>query len=115
MILKGLETILEITLCSDSDPYVECFPEHKHECRGVNRPTVLPSDIFLAAHVLVKSTLQGEGYVEVIIIISQIRVNSVAVVRMKSVDSYGLAGELRRHPSNLGSLTSLLEQAIRNF
>ncbi|XP_038694879.1 SET and MYND domain-containing protein 4 isoform X2 [Tripterygium wilfordii] len=154
--VKGIEDyIREITLCSDSKADVEYFPEHKHECRGVNWPTVLPADIVLAARVLVKSTLQGRGYVEdlshnylqipsesklevyifsivllyclqhsdglelpingasisqAVIIISQIRVNSMAVVRMKSVDSYGLAGELGKHPSNVGALTSTLEQ-----
>ncbi|KAH8484633.1 hypothetical protein H0E87_026405 [Populus deltoides] len=41
----------------DSNP-IECFPEHKHECLGVNWPAILPSDIVLAGRILVKSTSQ---------------------------------------------------------
>ena len=46
-----------VDLCSDSNP-VECFPEHKHECLGVNWPAILPTDIVLAGRILVKSTTQ---------------------------------------------------------
>ncbi|KAJ6869914.1 hypothetical protein NC652_035732 [Populus alba x Populus x berolinensis] len=37
----------KFALCSDSNP-IECFPEHKHECLGVNWPAILPSDIGLS-------------------------------------------------------------------
>ena len=47
----------KFALCSDSNP-IECFPEHKHECLGVNWPAILPSDIVLAGRILVKSTSQ---------------------------------------------------------
>lgn len=58
------EYIAEVTSCSDSDPDVECFPEHKHECLGVHWPAVLPSDVVLAGRILAKFISQKRGYME---------------------------------------------------
>ncbi|KAJ6708519.1 TETRATRICOPEPTIDE REPEAT (TPR)-LIKE SUPERFAMILY PROTEIN [Salix viminalis] len=147
-----------VDLCSDSNP-VECFPEHKHECLGVNWPAILPTDIVLAGRILVKSTTQrcstesnalcdlglshsytqigpesklelhiyaivllcclhrsfrlelpiiGVSLSQTIILISQIRVNSMAIVQMKSVDDP--PDQFRKLASNGDALTSSLEQ-----
>ncbi|XP_034912260.1 uncharacterized protein [Populus alba] len=148
----------KFALCSDSNP-IECFPEHKHECLGVNWPVILPSDIVLAGRILVKSTSQrcstksnalcelglshsytqitpesklelhiyaivllcclqhsfsvelpinGVSLSQTIILISQIRVNSMAIVRMKSVDDP--PDHFRKLTSVGDALTSSLEQ-----
>lgn len=148
----------KFALCSDSNP-IECFPEHKHECLGVNWPAILPSDIVLAGRILVKSTSQrcstesnalcdlglshsytqitpesklelhiyaivllcclqhsfgfelpinGVSLSQTIILISQIKVNSMAIVRMKSVDDP--PDQFRKLTSVGDALTSSLEQ-----
>ncbi|KHG07262.1 Tomm70a [Gossypium arboreum] len=83
---------------SNFKPTLECIPEHKHECQGVHWPAILPSDVVLAGRVVVKTMEQKGQFTDVpnlsetliVILLSQIRVNSIAVVRMKSNtnDSY---------------------------
>ncbi|KAG8633606.1 SET and MYND domain-containing protein 4 isoform X3 [Manihot esculenta] len=156
------EYIAEVTSCSDSDPDVECFPEHKHECLGVHWPAVLPSDVVLAGRILAKFISQKRGYMEcnllgtlnlsqsylqispegklelhiyaivlliclqhsfgtelpingislsqTIILVSQIRVNAMAVVRMKSTDFHCLPDQFGKF-SNIGdALTCSVDQ-----
>ncbi|RVW81342.1 hypothetical protein CK203_038151 [Vitis vinifera] len=62
-ICKNLSSDLEkyvagITLPKDSDSNIEWIAEHKHECKGVNWPAVLPPEIVLAGRVMVKSVEQ---------------------------------------------------------
>ncbi|MBA0601917.1 hypothetical protein Gorai_002120, partial [Gossypium raimondii] len=83
---------------SNFKPTLECIPEHKHECQGVHWPAILPSDVVLAGRVVVKTMEQKGQFTDVpnlsetliVILLSQIRVNSIAVVRMRSNtnDSY---------------------------
>lgn len=49
------EYISQIML--DNDLYLEAehIFEHKHECKGVHWPVILPSDVVLAGRVVVKS------------------------------------------------------------
>lgn len=49
------EYISQITLDNDFYPEDEHIFEHKHECKGVHWPVILPSDVVLAGRVLVKS------------------------------------------------------------
>ncbi|ESR37171.1 hypothetical protein CICLE_v10030128mg [Citrus x clementina] len=135
------EYISQITLDNDFYPEDEHIFEHKHECKGVHWPVILPSDVVLAGRVLVKSVqkngvsmdvpnllgklelshnysqvsseskleshiyaivllyclqhsygfelpINGASVSQVVILISQIRVNSLAIVRMDS-NNYG--------------------------
>lgn len=135
------EYISQITLDNDFYPEDEHIFEHKHECKGVHWPVILPSDVVLAGRVLVKSVqkngvsmdvpnllgklelshnysqvsseskleshiyaivllyclqhsygfelpINGASVSQVVILISQIRVNSLAIVRMNS-NNYG--------------------------
>ncbi|PIA59746.1 hypothetical protein AQUCO_00400563v1 [Aquilegia coerulea] len=138
------------------------IPEHRHECKGVNWPRVLPSEIVLAGRVIVKSMeqrnfsrttapiealelthnyvhmpldvklelhmysivltyclhhcstvefpLAGDSAAQLVILICQIRVNSMAVVHMKSQESNWSL----EHPGKLSprevSFTSNIEQ-----
>lgn len=135
------EYISQITLDNDFYPEDEHIFEHKHECKGVHWPVILPSDVVLAGRVVVKSVqkngvsmdvpnllgklelshnysqvspeskleshiyaivllnclqhsygfelpINGASVSQVVILISQIRVNSLAVVRMNS-NNYG--------------------------
>lgn len=130
-------------ITSDNDFYleVEHIFEHKHECKGVHWPVILPSDVVLAGRVVVKSVekngvstdvsnllgtldlshnylqvspeskleshiyaivllyclqhsygfelpINGASVSQIVILISQIRVNSLAIIRMNSND-YG--------------------------
>ncbi|KAJ9167327.1 hypothetical protein P3X46_021990 [Hevea brasiliensis] len=156
------EYIAEVTSCSDSDPYVECFPEHKHECLGVHWPAVLPSDIVLAGRILAKSISQRRGSMEsnllgtlnlshgysqispegklelhiyaivllfclqhsfstelpingislsqTIILVSQIRVNAMAVIRMKSTDVHCPPDQFGKFSHIGDALTSSVDQ-----
>ncbi|XP_015579190.1 uncharacterized protein LOC8286055 isoform X2 [Ricinus communis] len=151
------EHITEVALHSPSDPDAESFPEHKHECLGVNWPTVLPTDIVLAGRLLAKSiseigSMEGtldlshsysqinpEGKLELhifaivllcclqhsfgfelpingvslsqaIILVSQVRVNAMAVVRMKSVDAHCPSDHLVKLSHSGDALTSSVEQ-----
>ncbi|XP_008234145.1 PREDICTED: SET and MYND domain-containing protein 4 [Prunus mume] len=152
------ETILNV----DSETDTEHIPEHKHECKGVHWPAVLPSEIVLAGRVLVKSIIKRRGSADIfnlreildlshhyskmpperklelhiysavlsyclqysddfelpingfsisqiVILISQIRVNSMTVVRMKSIDQHGLE-DIGKFSSLGGGLTSNVEQ-----
>lgn len=157
-ILSGelLNYFLKVTSQSHVDPGIECFTEHRHECRGVNWPVVLPTQVVLAGRLLVKLMelkesyeeldlshnyvqlpsaskvelhvysivlfyciyssyrskleLHGASFAKVVILISQIKVNSMAIVRMKCTDMH--------HPLNQSGnlslpgdiLTSNLEQ-----
>ncbi|KAK9741887.1 hypothetical protein RND81_03G135700 [Saponaria officinalis] len=116
----------EVTLESHSNSEVE-LTEHRHECVGVNWPTVLPSEVVLAGRIFVKLQedsndakldlshnygkllpetkvelhvysivllyclyhsyghkveLNGANVAKIIVIISQVKVNSMAIVRM---------------------------------
>ncbi|KAH9670166.1 tetratricopeptide repeat (TPR)-like superfamily protein [Citrus sinensis] len=90
------EYISQITLDNDFYPEDEHIFEHKHECKGVHWPVILPSDVVLAGRVLVKSVQKNGVSMDVpnllgklvVILISQIRVNSLAIVRMDS-NNYG--------------------------
>ncbi|GAY61351.1 hypothetical protein CUMW_209300 [Citrus unshiu] len=135
------EYISQITLDNDFYPEDEHIFEHKHECKGVHWPVILPSDVVLAGRVVVKSVqkngvstdvpnllgklelshnysqvspeskleshiyaivllyclqhsygfelpINGASVSQVVILISQIRVNSLAIVRMNS-NNYG--------------------------
>ncbi|KAH9733723.1 tetratricopeptide repeat (TPR)-like superfamily protein [Citrus sinensis] len=100
------EYISQITLDNDFYPEDEHIFEHKHECKGVHWPVILPSDVVLAGRVVVKSVQKNgvstdvpnllgklelsHNYSQVVILISQIRVNSLAIVRMNS-NNYGLS------------------------
>ncbi|KAH9733729.1 tetratricopeptide repeat (TPR)-like superfamily protein [Citrus sinensis] len=137
------EYISQITLDNDFYPEDEHIFEHKHECKGVHWPVILPSDVVLAGRVVVKSVqkngvstdvpnllgklelshnysqvspeskleshiyaivllyclqhsygfelpINGASVSQVVILISQIRVNSLAIVRMNS-NNYGLS------------------------
>lgn len=60
------ECVTEITAGGDVvDQKLECIPEHKHECQGVNWPTVLPTDIVLAGRVVMKSMAQKGHFKEI--------------------------------------------------
>ncbi|KAF2296955.1 hypothetical protein GH714_013546 [Hevea brasiliensis] len=100
------EYIAEVTSCSDSDPYVECFPEHKHECLGVHWPAVLPSEIVLAGRILANLYLKEET----IILVSQIRVNAMAVIRMKSTDVHCPPDQFGKFSHIGDALTSSVDQ-----
>ncbi|EYU20145.1 hypothetical protein MIMGU_mgv1a002206mg [Erythranthe guttata] len=57
-----------------SSSSIEHAAEHKHECQGMHWPAVLPSDVVLAGRILI------------IMLLSRIRVNSMAIVRMNHPD-----------------------------
>lgn len=57
--------IAETTLNVDSETDTEHIPEHKHECKGVHWPAVLPSEIVLAGRVLVKSIIKRRGSTDI--------------------------------------------------
>ncbi|KAK9913904.1 hypothetical protein M0R45_037708 [Rubus argutus] len=154
--------ILETTLNADSERDNQ-ISEHKHECKGVHWPAVLPSEIVLAGRVLVNSIkkrggstdsfnlgeildlshhyskmppesklelhiystvlsfclqhcdgfeipLHGISISQIVILISQIRVNSMTVVLMKSIDYYDLVGQFGKFSSLEGGPTSNVEQ-----
>ncbi|MQL84189.1 hypothetical protein Taro_016678, partial [Colocasia esculenta] len=69
------------------------IPEHRHECGGVNWPAVLPSDVVLVGRVMAKfiekkgNSPRTNTPVEnlLVIVISQMKVNSMAVIHMKSL------------------------------
>ncbi|KAI9157468.1 hypothetical protein LWI28_023036 [Acer negundo] len=110
------EYIGKITLGSEFYPVMENIFEHKHECQGVHWPTILPSDIALAGRVVVKSIEQsracaGSNLIEtlIVVLISQIRVNSMAVVRMKSND-YESSDQIGKVVTRGSALTSNVEQ-----
>ncbi|KAL3834718.1 hypothetical protein ACJIZ3_009454 [Penstemon smallii] len=72
----------------------EHIAEHRHECCGMHWPAVLPSDVVLAGRILVKYIQQQNDVVDpnfhgilIIILLSQIRVNSMAIVRLKFSDA----------------------------
>lgn len=52
--------IVETTLNADSERDNQ-ISEHKHECKGVHWPAVLPSEIVLAGRVLVNSIIKRGG------------------------------------------------------
>ncbi|XP_021752493.1 histone-lysine N-methyltransferase ASHR1-like isoform X1 [Chenopodium quinoa] len=158
-ILSGdsFKYFLKVTSDSHLDPGIECFTEHGHECRGVNWPVVLPTQVVLAGRIMMKLVelkedskdldlfhhyvhlppeskvelhvysivllyclhsyyrskfkLQGAIFAKVIILISQIKVNSMAIVRMKSSD----VSNPSKQSGNLSlpgdSMTSNFEQA----
>ncbi|KAH7548212.1 hypothetical protein JRO89_XS14G0083900 [Xanthoceras sorbifolium] len=126
------EYIAQITLGSQFYPDMEHIFEHKHECQGVHWPIILPSDIALAGRVVVKTIEQrrasagsilietlhiygselpinGASISKIVILISQIRVNSMAVVRMKSND-YELLDQIGKVVTRGSALTSTVEQ-----
>ncbi|XP_034703875.1 SET and MYND domain-containing protein 4 isoform X2 [Vitis riparia] len=152
-----------ITLPKDSDSNIEWIVEHKHECKGVNWPAVLPPEIVLAGRVMVKSVeqkkhscnasnlmdtlelshsyktmapeskldlhiysivllyclqhshgfelpLNGISISQLIILISQIKVNSIAIVRMKFMDGYSPLDQSVNFSPAGGAFTSNMEQ-----
>ncbi|KAK0593132.1 hypothetical protein LWI29_031522 [Acer saccharum] len=155
------EYIGKITLGNEFYPVMENIFEHKHECRGVHWPIILPSDIALAGRVVVKSIEQrrasagsnlietlefchnytqvspeskleshifsivllyclqstygselpinGASISKIVILISQIRVNSMAVVRIKSND-YESSDQIGKVVTRGSALTSNVEQ-----
>lgn len=167
-ICKNLSSDLEkyvagITLPKDSDSNIEWIAEHKHECKGVNWPAVLPPEIVLAGRVMVKSVeqkkhscnasnlmdtldlshsyktmapeskldlhiysvvllyclqhsygfelpLNGISISQLIILISQIKVNSIAIVRMKFMDGYSPLDQSVNFSPAGGAFTSNMEQ-----
>ncbi|XP_017253346.1 uncharacterized protein LOC108223538 isoform X2 [Daucus carota subsp. sativus] len=155
--------IADITLSDFCTEQTEHNSEHRHECRGVNWPLVLPSEIVLAGRILMKLVKQarhiggsssvvenldlchnygdlpsdvklylhihsiillyclqkycgsqvqvdGANLSQCIILICQIKVNSIAIVRLNSLDAKELVV-----PSTVSSfagnaLTSTIEQ-----
>ncbi|XP_010278902.1 PREDICTED: SET and MYND domain-containing protein 4 isoform X2 [Nelumbo nucifera] len=55
-------------------------------------------------------SLTGASISQLVILICQIKVNSMAIVQMKSVDAYGPLEQSRSQPSTKGALTSNIEQ-----
>ncbi|KAF5467559.1 hypothetical protein F2P56_017372 [Juglans regia] len=114
-ISHNLDTyISEITLGNDSESDVD-IPEHKHECQGVHWPTVFPSEIALAGRALIKSLAERSpvaNFVDmlIVILISQIRVNSMTIFRMKSADVNGPLHQFGKFSHSEVSLTSNVEQ-----
>ncbi|GLT28065.1 hypothetical protein SLA2020_030220 [Shorea laevis] len=158
------EYVMEITSGGDVvDQKLECIPEHKHECQGVNWPAVLPTDIVLAGRVVMKSMAQKGHFKEIpnifetlglsqcyskmpsesklelhlysivllfclkisyrselltnefsisqiIILLSQIRVNSMRIVHVKSSDVFGLQDQFGKLLPSEPALTSSMEQ-----
>ncbi|CAN6705423.1 unnamed protein product [Malus baccata var. baccata] len=155
--------IVDTTLNVESETDTEHIPEHKHECKGVHWPAVLPSEIVLAGRVLVKSVIKRRGSTDtfhlseisdlshhyskmppetklelhiysavllyclqhsdgfelpinglsisqIVILISQIRVNSMTIVRMKSIDHNGLEDQFGKLTPWGEGLTSNMEQ-----
>ncbi|TQD98591.1 hypothetical protein C1H46_015839 [Malus baccata] len=110
--------IVDTTLNVESETDTEHIPEHKHECKGVHWPAVLPSEIVLAGRVLVKSVIKRRGStdtfhlseISIVILISQIRVNSMTIVRMKSIDHHGLEDQFGKLTPWGEGLTSNMEQ-----
>ncbi|XP_014522619.1 SET and MYND domain-containing protein 4 [Vigna radiata var. radiata] len=140
----------EVIQSNDSEQKSEDITEHKHECRGVHWPVVLPSEIVLAGRILARFLLNstsdsiinfverlelshcykhmsseskldshiyaivllyclqhscgtmfsidGVSISQVVIIISQIKVNCMTVVRLKSIDAHGLSGHFGEFP-----------------
>ncbi|PRQ59689.1 putative chromatin remodeling SET family [Rosa chinensis] len=154
--------IVEATLIADSERDDQ-ISEHKHECKGVPWPAVLPSEIVLAGRVLVNSIIKRGGSTDsinlgeisdlshhyskmppesklelhifsavlscclqhcngfeipingisisqIVILISQIRVNSMTVVRMKFIDQHELVDQFGNLSSWEGGPTSNVEQ-----
>lgn len=58
--------IADTTSNVESETDTEHIPEHKHECKGVHWPAVLPSEIVLAGRVLVKSVIKRRGSTDTI-------------------------------------------------
>lgn len=58
------EHIADVISSSDSKVHVECFFEHKHECRGVHWPAVLPSDVVLAGRIIAKAIFERRNSME---------------------------------------------------
>ncbi|XP_065847577.1 uncharacterized protein [Euphorbia lathyris] len=156
------EHIADVTSSTDSELTVECFFEHKHECRGVHWPAVLPSDIVLAGRIIAKTIflrrgsmdsnllgtldlsysysqinpeskmelhiyaivllhclqnsfgfeipINGVSVSQTIILLSQIRVNAMAVVRMKSVDAHHPIDQFQNFSQTGSAPTSSVEQ-----
>ncbi|QCE15420.1 SET and MYND domain-containing protein 4 [Vigna unguiculata] len=140
----------EVIQSNDSEQEIEDITEHKHECRGVHWPVVLPSEIVLAGRILARFLLNstsdniinfverlelshrykhmsseskldshiyaivllyclqhscgtmfsidGVSISQVVIIISQIKVNCMTIVRLKSIDAPGLSGHFGEFP-----------------
>ncbi|KAK8651453.1 hypothetical protein V6N13_141054 [Hibiscus sabdariffa] len=103
---------------NNCDPKLDHIPEHKHECQGVHWPAILPSDVVLAGRVLVKSMEQKGQFTDVpnlseiliVILLSQIRVNSMAIVRMKSNDFPEQQNWFQKFSSGEADVASSLEQ-----
>ncbi|KAK8935375.1 hypothetical protein KSP39_PZI013002 [Platanthera zijinensis] len=93
-------------------------PEHTHECGGSHWSAVLPTDVVLAGRVLMKSMenrklgLEFSKHIEtlLVLLISQIRVNSMAVVHMKSVDEPNLFIKSSDFSPIRNAFTSTVEQ-----
>uniref|UniRef100_A0A7N0THB2 SET domain-containing protein n=1 Tax=Kalanchoe fedtschenkoi TaxID=63787 RepID=A0A7N0THB2_KALFE len=149
---KHIAEVIVTDRCKLDDNH---FAEHRHECKGVNWPAVLPPDIVLAGRILCKAKhladsfehqialdlahnyaqttpedklefhiyaivllsclqqshdpkIQPDGVLiaQLVILISQIKVNSMAVVHMKSTDINVAPGESRAG----GPSSSTLEQ-----
>jgi len=49
----------EVIQSNDSEQEIEDITEHKHECRGVHWPVVLPSEIVLAGRILARFLLNS--------------------------------------------------------
>ncbi|KAG5050261.1 hypothetical protein JHK85_011364 [Glycine max] len=112
------EYAAEVIQCNDSELEIGDITEHKHECQGVHWPMVLPSEIVLAGRILARFLLNIPpediiNFVErlVVIIISQIKVNCMTIVRLKSIDAHGLSGRFGEFPFQSGAhSTSNVEQ-----
>ncbi|KAK9153387.1 hypothetical protein Sjap_000867 [Stephania japonica] len=160
--------ILSIILAPDSrsgaaNPDSGWIAEHKHECGGVNWPAVLPSEIILAARMIVKSIEQrkrsegtaksaetlelvhnfgklpceskldfhiysivltrclqqsygaefpftGASVSQLVITLSQVKLNSMAIVHMKSTDAFWSVEQLGNLLHNKDNLTNNVEQ-----
>ncbi|KAL6509635.1 hypothetical protein OROGR_022945 [Orobanche gracilis] len=79
--------------------------DHKHECGGVNWPIVLPSEIVLAGRIFLRG-----GKFECIILLCQIKVNSIAIVRLNSLDEKELMVPSTMLSVAGNALTSTVEQ-----
>ncbi|KAL6980953.1 hypothetical protein U1Q18_022589 [Sarracenia purpurea var. burkii] len=126
--------IADITLPRVSASETLHFSEHRHECHDVNWPAVLPSELVLAGRILAKFVEQqrhcshvsdfietlhsygsefpknGSTVSKFVTLLSQIKVNSMAIVRMKFLDVYGSLDEAGKLSQDGAALTNNVEQ-----
>ncbi|XP_033513353.1 uncharacterized protein [Nicotiana tomentosiformis] len=109
---NDLQNYISDVLAGNSTLETGHIAEHRHECLGFHWPLILPSEVVLAGRILVKVIEQKKHAsvvskligILLVILLSQIQVNSMAIVRMQAPEVRGSVYE----PGN--ALTSSLEQ-----